>query len=76
MNEVDRDAVEKAIYRPEFLKRWQRHLLSRFPREDYVSIPEPWINMWRHATWERFVSDTVSCNGTQMATILSMVYKP
>lgn len=61
------------------MKPWQEYLLSKFPKDEYVDIPA-WVvdlvNMWRHATWEKFISDTLDCNGTQMAALLSMAYKP
>ncbi len=58
---------------------WQEYLFSKFLREEYVAVPEYVPNreyMWRHATWDAFVHDTIKCNGTQMATMLSMVYQP
>lgn len=58
---------------------WQAYLLDHFRREDYVSVPEfarDLSGMWRHATWDTFFRDTVECWGTQMATLLSMVYRP
>lgn len=60
------------------LMPWQTYLLDRFPRDSYVPVPShiPVGNMWRHATWDGFYADTLECNGTQMASILSMVYQP
>lgn len=61
------------------MTQWQEHLFQHFRREDYVDVPEyarGMSSMWRHATWDAFVYDTVHCWGTQMATRLSMVYRP
>lgn len=58
---------------------WQRRLFDVFRREEYVPVPgyvRDVSNMWRHATWEAFERDTMECNGTQMAAILSMAYAP
>lgn len=57
---------------------WQEYLFSCFKKQEYIPIPctGSLHNMWRHATWDEFVRDTIECNGTQMATLLSMVYKP
>ncbi len=78
INPIDQAAVSRAVL-GQSLRPWQTYLFSRFPRSEYVPIPEHarrWDCLWRHATWEAFASDTVHCNGTQMATLLSMVYKP
>ncbi len=59
------------------MKPWQQYLFTCFKQEEYVEVNIPDLsNMWRFATWDSFVYDTIVCNGTQMATLLSMVYKP
>lgn len=78
-NEIDGAAVARAVCDPASLYSWQRYVLSCFPREKYVDVPayaRYMSSMWRHATWESFVSDTVAHNGTQMAALLSLAYKP
>lgn len=61
------------------LKGWQVYLRSKFPRASYRPIPDYARYMsalWRFATYEHLATDTVVHNGTQMPTLLSMVYQP
>lgn len=73
------DAVEQARKRIPNLRPWQNYFLDCFPEKDYINFPEELMGLsgiWRSSTWEHVAHDTVHCYGTQMATLLSMAYKP
>lgn len=77
-NIPDQDAIRRARERTG-LKLWQHFLFDHMPENRHLPIP-PYVHgipgIWRAKDWEHLASDTVACNGTQMAAILSMVYKP
>lgn len=72
------EAVERARLRIG-LKRWQEYLFDCFPEKAHLTAP-PYVasipGIWRAKDWLHLASDTVHCNGTQMAAVLSLVYKP
>ena len=61
------------------LEPWQHYLLDCFPEAGHLPTP-PYVaeipGIWRCKDWEHLVCDTIQCNGTQMPTKLSMLYKP
>jgi hypothetical protein len=61
------------------LEPWQNYLLDCFPESEYHAAP-PYVagihGIWRAKDWEHLASDTVQCNGTQMAAKLSLLYRP
>ncbi len=72
------EALEKARKRIG-LESWQEYLFDCFPESTHSATP-PYVHdipgIWRAKDWPHLASDTVQCNGTQMAARLSILYKP
>ncbi len=72
------EALRRARLR-EGLESWQEYLFDCFPESRHLAIP-PYVadipGVWRAKDWEHLASDTVACNGTQMAAKMSLAYKP
>ncbi len=64
---------------PGDLLPWQKALIERMPPETFCELPSYMAeqsSMWKLATYEAFLSDTIDCHGTQMAVGLSLAFKP
>ena len=78
-NLPSKEAINIVKCNPELLRPYQKYLLECFKESDFVPIPDYARNMsamWRFATYEHLISDTVYHGGTIMASVLSMAYKP
>lgn len=79
-------AARKAAASPEVLSAmksglpaWQRYFLDCFKRDEFCDLPPEMLSqssMWRCGTYESLLEDTIMHNGTIMATLLSMAFKP
>ena len=59
--------------------KWQKFVIEAYEKHPFHRLSEDMAeqsSMWRHSTWEDFISDTLDCNGTIMAAVLSMAFKP
>jgi hypothetical protein len=77
-NVPDAYALVRARFR-QGLEPWQEYLFDCFPEAGHRLTP-PYVadipGIWRVKDWPHLASDTVACNGTQMAAKLSMAYRP
>lgn len=71
--------VSQALSNPDTLPMWMRYVLEHFKREEFCELPEEMhrqSSMWKYASYDNLVSDTVHCNGTIMAAAVSLLFKP
>lgn len=71
--------VEEAMNFSENLPAWMRYVINCFKREDFCELPEEihrQSSMWKYATYDNLLSDTIHCNGSVMAATLSLLFKP
>ena len=58
---------------------WQKYLLDCFKKEEFYNLPERVSSqpaMWRFATYDALVEDTMQRNGPIAAACLSILFKP
>ena len=61
------------------LKPWQKYIIKCFKQEEFTPIPlyaRSMSAMWKLATYDHFLTDTVHYGGTVMPVVLSMAIKP